>query len=290
MESHNVTMVFAGQTQERDIPLSQLVAKRNDEGGVQRALDQSHANRIARKFDWAKWRKPEVVLGEDGLYHIIDGQHRIEAARILSNGQDALVRCDVLADELTLAQQAQRFIGSFRDVRPMSATDKFLTAIVAEDQDAIRYMQIITQYGMKPWRRSSDTKGFVSPAAYKELINAFGRELAFELIDLSLNYATTAWGTDFRFIPSSQFVLCYSLRHWRNHPEFNRLRMLEALRRTNSDKLSKEFRNARVALNSHGLGALTTMGKYYNYKLSDAKKMPMLFEELDGPSVARKTA
>lgn len=268
-------MVFAGQTVEQDIPLSQLISRRNDDGGVQRALDRTHANRIAKKFDWSKWRKPEVVLGDDGYYHVIDGQHRIEAARIIANGTDALVRCDVLQDTWTLAQQAQRFIGSFNDVKHMSAADRFLTSVVAEDPDACAYLEIVNRHNLRPWRRGTDTHGFVSPSIYKTAITNFGRTKALDLLDLSFTCAVAAWGMAFRFTASGHFAVLYALDEWRNLPQFNRMRMVEALRKTNPEKITREYGFAKEAIGCDRAAAVAVLAKYYNRGLSEAKKVPV---------------
>lgn len=74
---------------------------------TQRKLKRSWAQEIAENFDPDRLRVIVLSLRADGKYYIVDGQHRIEALRLMGYG-DQLVDCDVFDRRGMVAEDVQR--------------------------------------------------------------------------------------------------------------------------------------------------------------------------------------
>jgi hypothetical protein len=94
---------------------------------AQREFSQAQAERYAADFDLEALGYP-VLNCRDGVYYIVDGQHRIAALKLIGWG-DQQVQCETYFD-LTEAQEADLFLR--RDERrAINAFDKFRIALVA---------------------------------------------------------------------------------------------------------------------------------------------------------------
>lgn len=95
---------------------------------AQRELNLSRVDRIAREFDPEQIGTPTVNERGDGHFHIIDGQHRIEALKAVGWG-DQSVQCWVYTG-LTDAEEAETFL-KLNDYLAVSAFDKFRKGVAA---------------------------------------------------------------------------------------------------------------------------------------------------------------
>ena len=124
---------------------------------AQRDFKPDKAAKIAAEFDDEKFGYP-VVNRRDGHYYIVDGQHRIAAAKI-ALGSDQMIQCDCL-EGLTEAEEAELFLG--RDDRTAIPTfDKFRIAITAEREVETDIDRIVRAQGLCV-SRSKNTPGAVS--------------------------------------------------------------------------------------------------------------------------------
>jgi hypothetical protein len=71
----------------------------------QRDLKQRHVNRIAENFRWSRFQAVLVTKCDKG-WSIIDGQHRVEAAKVC--GLDLIPA--VVIDQADIAEQAASFV------------------------------------------------------------------------------------------------------------------------------------------------------------------------------------
>src|SRR5262245_28992785 len=94
---------------------------------TQRQFRKAHGDRIAAELDLNKIGYP-IINHRDGIYWVLDGQHRIYALK--ENGFDKdVLDCEVY-DGLSDAEMADIFLG--RDARkPISPFDKFHVACTA---------------------------------------------------------------------------------------------------------------------------------------------------------------
>jgi len=124
---------------------------------AQREFRPSDAAKIAANFDLESLGYPLVNLRDGGQYFIIDGQHRIEAMKMIGWG-DQQVQCDLL-EGLSEAEEAELFLR--RDERrAISAFDKFRIGITAERETETDIDRVVRAQGLKVSR--SQGEGCVS--------------------------------------------------------------------------------------------------------------------------------
>lgn len=70
---------------------SQIIAPRED---YQRELKSERVKRIVKSFDERIANEPKVSF-RDGKYYVFDGQHTIDARKVMNGGKDLPVLCKV---------------------------------------------------------------------------------------------------------------------------------------------------------------------------------------------------
>src|SRR3990167_2369616 len=95
---------------------------------TQREFRQAHGDRIAADLDLNKIGFP-IINHRDGIYWVLDGQHRVYALKQFGFSDKDVLECEVYED-LTDAEMADIFLG--RDARKAIAPyDKFHVACTA---------------------------------------------------------------------------------------------------------------------------------------------------------------
>lgn len=113
-------------------------------GNYQRMLSSTWVNRLVKNFD-------EGLLGvlivsyRNGKYYVIDGQHRLEAAKRI--GIDELV-CQVHLG-LTYEKEASLFWKYNKDKKKLSPYDIFKAELEAKDESALNMAEILDKHGYK---------------------------------------------------------------------------------------------------------------------------------------------
>lgn len=114
---------------------------------TQRHFKQSQAERYAADFDIDRLGIP-VVNRRDGVYWLLDGQHRIAALKMFFKPQDpGSIDCEVYED-LTDAEAADIFLGR-DDRRPISQYEKFRVACTAGHQRETDILRTVEVNGLK---------------------------------------------------------------------------------------------------------------------------------------------
>ena len=157
-------------------------------GTTQRPFDPTFAKRLASEFDPDLVGFPLVV--KIGIRHvIIDGQHRIAAAReAFGNGQR--IQCEVV-DNITVVRAAQLFRGrnSRRNVTPLA---NFLVGITAKDPTVTAINNALTACG---WRVAQGS-GNNSVAAVAALQRIYRLKNNADLVTQVLTVIRNAWGDE----------------------------------------------------------------------------------------------
>ncbi len=112
---------------------------------AQRDLRPGWAAQIAAEFDPDRLTPP-LVSKRDGKYYVIDGQHRVEAMRLMGWG-DQQVQCWV-HDALSEAQEADLFLWH-NQRKAVQAFDKFRIAVVAGREQETDIDRIVRAAGLK---------------------------------------------------------------------------------------------------------------------------------------------
>lgn len=127
------------------VPLSQMQVNEV----AQRDFNPKWAAELAAKFDVEEMGNP-AVNQRDGAFHVIDGQHRVEALKLwLGEGkwEDRSVECRVY-DGLTDEQEAEKFLKLNDRLKPHSFDD-FRLAVTAGRETEAEIARIVTEMGLK---------------------------------------------------------------------------------------------------------------------------------------------
>ncbi|MDP5279928.1 ParB/RepB/Spo0J family partition protein [Sphingomonas sp. DG1-23] len=114
--------------------------QRSIEGGASQKL----IVKIAENWDW-RLCLPLIVSRRQGRLYVIDGQHRLEAARLRGDIRDIPV---VVFDFDDPRGEAELFVAANRSRRAMSKLDDFHAAIVAGDAKASAINEVVVEAGL----------------------------------------------------------------------------------------------------------------------------------------------
>ena len=112
---------------------------------AQRDLSQARVNRLAACFDLEQLGTP-VVSHRDGYFFVIDGQHRIEALKLIGYG-GRQVQCWTYAG-LAKASEAAMFL-ELDDMLTLSAYPKFKVAVQAGHPEECDIDRIVRAQGLR---------------------------------------------------------------------------------------------------------------------------------------------
>lgn len=121
--------------------------QRSIEGGASRNLIM----KIAENWDW-RLCLPLLVSRRNGELFVIDGQHRLEAARLRGDIQHLPV---VVFDFDDPKAEADLFVQANRSRRPMSNLDDFHAAVAAGDPKALEIHTAVTEAGLAVGRNQA---------------------------------------------------------------------------------------------------------------------------------------
>lgn len=115
----------------------------------QRSLEagqsQSLVRRIAVHWDWGLCQPLFVARRDDGGLYVVDGQHRLAAARLRTDiGQ---LPC-VVTSFATMADEAASFVALNQQRRPLTQLDLFKAALAAGDFEASQVALAIDDAGL----------------------------------------------------------------------------------------------------------------------------------------------
>lgn len=115
----------------------------------QRAIDapgsQTLIRRIAQFWDWGLCQPLVVAKRADGSLMVVDGQHRLAAARIRNDIYD--LPCVVTAYD-SAGDEAAAFVALNQSRRPLGKLDLFKAALSAEDKEAVEIAAIVAAAGL----------------------------------------------------------------------------------------------------------------------------------------------
>jgi hypothetical protein len=169
--------------EQRLLPVSGLIVDPN----VQRPLDRSRVAKIADDLDLSAIGVVTVSHRGNGSYHVIDGQHRVEALR-LAGGDGEKVLCRIF-DGLTVEEEARLFRLLNNTVR-LQALDKFRVRTVEGEAVATAITQILAKHGWKINPALGDGS-FSAVVAAERIYNRDPQAFERTLITV-----TRAWGHD----------------------------------------------------------------------------------------------
>lgn len=173
----------------REVRVADLVVDHQ----VQRSLDLNRAKRMATSYDPSAVGAITVSERADGSLHVVDGQHRSQAARF-AHGKDATVTALVYTG-LSLAEEALLFrkLNTTKQVHPLQ---RFKVRLVEEDPAAIILNDILTHHG---WRvgPGGGEGAFAAVAALEKVFFGAGvkrKGVYSGAVKTTIGVVTDAWG------------------------------------------------------------------------------------------------
>jgi hypothetical protein len=142
---------------------------------AQRELRPGWAAQIATDFDPDRFTPPLVSL-RNHKHYVIDGQHRIEAMRLMG-WDDQRVQCWVY-EGLTTADEADLFLWH-NSRKAVAAFDKFQIAVIADRSVEVDINRIVLASGMKVAKKQPGSIGAVSALkrVYEQGPETLGRSI-----------------------------------------------------------------------------------------------------------------
>lgn len=124
----------------------------------QRSVDNEASKTLIRKiaqfWNWDLCQPLVVSRREDGALYVIDGQHRLEAARLRG---DITQLPAVVVSYADPADEAASFVQLNQQRRPLSKIDVFKAAVASGDREACEILAAIEQSGLSIAPHSNHT-------------------------------------------------------------------------------------------------------------------------------------
>lgn len=171
------------------------IGELNIDPTYQRAIDNASSTslirRIAMFWDWSLFQPLVVSRREDGAFFVVDGQHRLAAARLRNDMYD--LPC-VITAYASAGDEAAAFVALNQQRRPLSVLDVFRASIEAGDIEAMTITAIMTAAGatlaphtnFRNWKSGMVANIGGIRAAYRQ----FGRDpVSAALVALTSAYA-----------------------------------------------------------------------------------------------------
>jgi hypothetical protein len=112
---------------------------------IEIGTSQALIRRIAMYWDWSLCQPLAVARRADGALMVVDGQHRLAAARLRGDIYD--LPCVITAYE-SAAEEAAAFVALNQQRRPLGALDLFRAALAAGDEESAAIHALIAGAGL----------------------------------------------------------------------------------------------------------------------------------------------
>lgn len=146
-------------------------AELNLDDSYQRSTDngasQALIRKIAHGWDWRMCLPLVVSKRDDGTLWVIDGQHRLAAAKL--RGDIPFLPCCV-AVYGSVADEAAMFVAMNRTRKAMNRLDDFHAAIASGDSEALEIAKLITDAGFTVSRRTGSQSWVPGEVAFTSAI------------------------------------------------------------------------------------------------------------------------
>lgn len=209
---------------------------------------QAHVNRLLRAFNWNCYQPIIVSERGDGTYAVIDGQHRLEAAR-----KHPLINelpCYIV-DAPTVAAQAAIFSTVNGRRLGLTSLQKFWASHAAGEEQAVAVHAICKRHGVTILRGipSYDipAKSVLAPFTLQKMLARVGKPA----VDTAIGLLAETHGERLNAFRSPTMVALATIAAG---TVFSRNRWTQVLKRVDLDKLYDEARTDRVT----GGGTLET--------------------------------
>lgn len=137
------------------VPLSAIA----HDGSYQRPVNAKRVARMAATYNPALFSPIVVSLREDGLFYVVDGQHRVGMLRAVPTfvDRDIIVPCRVLRG-LTVAEEAALYVTIDDLPVGLNPIQRYAAAFAANEPAAVAITEALARIGRKVGRARSDVR------------------------------------------------------------------------------------------------------------------------------------
>lgn len=221
---------------------SQIIAPRED---YQRELKNERVRRIVKNFDERIANEPKVSF-RDGKYYVFDGQHTIDARKVLNGGKDLPILCKVYMG-MTEEEEALLFAKQTGESARLTAGIRVRAEIFGKDGNAVAFLNAHDELGIE--LDYDQDRGYMRIGCIQTALEAY-QKLGEERYKEALGIIVQAWGGEpdsFRMenlIGITRFVDLY-------HDSYNPHRLTTRLRGVDPLTISREGRAVGVNLTGY---------------------------------------
>lgn len=122
----------------------------------QRNVSELKVKNIIKNFSINAFGTIFVNIREDGNYYLVDGQHRVSAAKQMGYKKIPAM----ITQGLSKAQEAELFLNYQTNRNMPTANAKFKAKIIAKDKKALDIVDILNKNNLKPLLHCSGTKEY----------------------------------------------------------------------------------------------------------------------------------
>jgi len=235
---------------------------------VQRALNEARADAMADNFQPHALGLLTASKRTDGHIYVLDGSHRVSAARKAS--YDGLLACR-LFENLTLQEEAQMFL-TLNNSRAVQAIDRFKVRITQGEPVASGINKVLKAYGLHVDWANNESLGVISAIGALEKVyeGAGVREKGSypELVDKVIRTLHRAYGEKADRATYSKIILeglGIFIATFGNQIDYDRL--VYVLQGTSARQIAvqtRAMRDARIKGGQLGNNAAAVLHRLYN--------------------------
>jgi hypothetical protein len=156
----------------------------------QRKFQEAHAKKIADDFDTDKFDPPVITKPNgQGHYHIVEGQHRVWAAKHCF-GENEQLRCRMVNAE-DPARAAEIFLGINSGRKAIKPVERFLVAVTAKREPETTINRLVDKMGY----RISASKSDYCISAVNSMIYVHDRQ-GYDMLHATLVLLSKSWQGD----------------------------------------------------------------------------------------------
>ena len=143
-------------------PPSILQVDQSYQRSLENKSSQTLIRKIAQYWNWDLCQPLVVARRHGGSLFVIDGQHRLEAAKLRGDIQQ--LPC-VIVEYASSADEAASFVHLNQQRRPLSTVDVFKAAVASLDPEAVALSDAMADAGLTLAALENRAGGFVTPTA-----------------------------------------------------------------------------------------------------------------------------
>jgi len=188
----------------------------------QRKFREAWAKEIAANFDTDKFDPPVVTLPNgQGLYHCVEGQHRVAAVRI-AFGDNEKLRCRMV-NASDPARAAEIFLGINSGRKAIKPVERFLVAVTAKREPETTINRLVNKMNY----RISSAKTDFCISAVSALIKVHQRQ-GYDVLCATLLMLDKSWHGDATAF-QGDMIMGYAVFLNEFGPQINTARLIDVM-------------------------------------------------------------